>query len=223
MKQFLWIFLLVFVTACSRHHIPPEISSLRDTPKPVRQRTETIVIDAGHGGKDTGAMSKRDHYEEKELTLATARMIQHSLQQLGYKTVMTRQHDAYISLRGRAEIANAIEGDLFVSIHYNHAPSESAKGIEVYHYKESPQSKRIVASKVLAQDVLKRVVTLTGGESRGVKEANFAVIRETKMPAILVEAGFLSNARERECIHDPKYQRKIAWGIARGVDAYLDR
>ncbi|MCC5832643.1 MAG: N-acetylmuramoyl-L-alanine amidase [Chlamydiales bacterium] len=187
-------------------------------------KMETIVIDAGHGGKDGGSISQRDSYEEKELTLETAHMIRTHLNQLGYKTVMTRTQDTYVPLSKRAEIANSLNADLFVSIHYNYSPNNEAQGIEVYYYKEekNPASSRIVKSKALGSLVLKKVITNTGADSRGVKEANFAVIRETKMPAILVEAGFLSNPKERERVRDPKYQRLIARAIAQGIDQYLE-
>jgi len=182
------------------------------------------VIDAGHGGHDGGAISKRNDYNEKELTLATAFSIRNCLNQLGYKTVMTRSQDTFVPLGTRAEIANALDADLFVSIHYNFCPNAEAKGIEVYYYKEdrTPSSFRILQSKSLGAMVLRKIISQTGATSRGVKQANFAVIRETRMPAILIEGGFLSNLHERERLHDPQYRRSIARGIAKGIDNYLE-
>lgn len=186
-------------------------------------KREVIIVDAGHGGKDAGANSKKEGYEEKELTLQTAFLIADHLKQLGYKTIMTRKQDTYVPLDTRAEIANAVDADLFVSIHYNYSVSKDAQGIEIFYYKEgkTPLSSRVLQSKLLGQEVLKKIVKQTGAESRGVKQANFAVVRETKMPAILIEAGFLSNSSERARIHDQKYRQSLAQGIAQGIDAYL--
>ncbi len=223
--RYIVLLLPIFLfTACARHTIPPEISAMHEYRKPTSKKREVIIVDAGHGGKDCGAVSKRESYEEKELTLATALMIRNCLNQLGYKTIMTRDQDIFIPLSTRAEIANANQADLFVSIHYNYSASPDAKGVEVYYYKEgkTPPSPRIAKSKALSSEVLKKVVSNTGATSRGVKEANFAVVRETEMPAILVEAGFLSNPQEKAQVKDPQYQRKIAWGIAKGVDCYLE-
>lgn len=224
MRYCLLILLAGFVSACGMRSIPPEISILHEQKKVSPRKMETIVVDAGHGGKDGGSISKRDGYEEKELTLETAQMICTCLHQLGYKTVLTRSQDIYVPLSSRAEIANSLGAELFVSIHYNYSPNSEANGVEVYYYKEekNPASNRIMKSKALGNTVLRKVIVHTGAESRGLKQANFAVIRETHMPAILVEAGFLSNPRERERVSDPKYQRSIARGIAQGIDYYLE-
>jgi N-acetylmuramoyl-L-alanine amidase len=214
------------LTACGHRVIPPEVAILHTLPKknlPSKQKAEVIVVDPGHGGKDAGTNSKKDGYEEKELTLETAFLIADSLKYLGYKVVLTRKQDTYVSLETRSELANTLHADLFVSIHYNYSESQEAQGIEIFYYKEekTPLSNRVAQSKALGQDVLKTIVKQTGADSRGVKQANFAVVRETKMPAILIEGGFLSNTAERTRIHDPKYRLGLAQGIAQGIDAYL--
>ena len=190
---------------------------------PAYFKPEVIIIDAGHGGKDAGASSKRYAYEEKQMTLETAFLVSDYLKKLGYKTLMTRKQDVFVPLDTRAEIANSIDADLFVSIHYNYSPSREAEGIEIFYYKEDKTnpSERIVQSKALGQEVLKKVVKNTGAESRGIKPGNLAVVRQTKMPAILVEAGFLSNPTELEKLKDPKYIQSLAKGIAHGIDQYL--
>jgi len=190
-----------------------------------KEKLETIVIDAGHGGKDTGALSEKNHYEEKQLTLVTARLIQKYLEEMGYETVLTRDGDNFIELSNRALLANSLKADLFVSIHYNFCETPDVEGIEVYYYKDqkNPSAQRLVASRHLGEEVLSRIVKHTGAQSRGIKTANFAVIRETTMPAILVEGGFLSHPGERERIKDHDYRCYLAWGIARGVDSYLEK
>ncbi len=222
MKKLLCFLLLLSLGACSHLEMPTDDVAMPNVPKPTPKR-ELIIVDAGHGGKDAGTSNKKDRYEEKVLTLETAFLISDALKQLGYKTLLTRSNDIFLPLETRAEIANSVNADLFVSIHYNFSSSASAEGIEVYYYKEnkSPNSSRITQSKELAGEVLKKVIKNTGAESRGLKTENFAVIRETKMPAILIEGGFLSNPKERERLHDPRYLQELAGGIAHGVDQYL--
>src|SRR5690625_3617205 len=157
MRALIWIFLACLLSACASRSTPPEIPILHEQkPLPLR-KSETIVIDAGHGGKDCGSASQRDSYKEKELTLETALMVRTCVNQLGYKTVMTSNQDTYVPLSERAEMANSLEAHLFVSIHYNYSSNSKAKGIEVYYFKEDKAnpSSRIVESKVLGKSVLK--------------------------------------------------------------------
>ncbi len=181
----------------------------------------TIVIDAGHGGTDLGARGRNPYCEEKKLALATARLVKKYLAQLGYHVVMTRSTDEFLSLERRVEIANRSNSDLFVSIHYNSSSTPSAKGVEVFFCESKALPKRAASSCKAAQTVLARVVRRTKSISRGVKKGNFHVIRETRMPAILVEGGFISNPQERSCLKDPFYLEQIARGVAEGVDAYF--
>jgi N-acetylmuramoyl-L-alanine amidase len=183
-----------------------------------------IVIDPGHGGEDYGTYSiKSPKYQEKLLTLSSAMMLKRFLNQMGYKTSLTRKDDSFISLEDRAAIANNLKPTLFVSIHYNSAPSVEAEGVEIYYYKNDDSRRRVTKSKELAHDVLKRVLNATQAKSRGVKHGNFAVIRETEMPAILIEGGFLSHPDERSRIKNPTYLKQLAWGIALGIDDYVQK
>lgn len=182
-----------------------------------------IVVDPGHGGEDYGAHSKhKPRYHEKNLNLVVGRLLKHNLDFHGYKTSMTRQGDIFIELDKRASYANDLTADLFVSVHFNSAPSEEASGIEVYYYDSKTDPSRTKKSSELAQAVLDNTIKATKAKSRGIKHGNFAVIRNTNMPAILVEAGFLTNEKEMASIKDPAYMKKIAWGIAQGIDQYLD-
>jgi N-acetylmuramoyl-L-alanine amidase len=202
-----------------------QLASL-DLPPPISLRKkELIVIDAGHGGKDTGAKSDKNGYVEKERTLKTARIVKNYLEECGYQVKMTRTDDKYIDLERRAEIANDLKATLFVSIHYNYCANPDADGVEIFYYKDehNPFAGRILASKKLGEEVLKRILKHTGAHGRGVKKANFAVVRETKMPAILIEGGFLSNPEERAKILDEPYLCYMGWAIARGIDSYLQR
>jgi N-acetylmuramoyl-L-alanine amidase len=187
------------------------------------KKAPIIVLDPGHGGKDTGALSKKNAYEEKKLTLNTVNMIKNYLAQMGYEVILTRSKDAFVSLEDRAEIANKTKAFIFVSVHYNYCPNESAEGIEIFYYKDdkNPFTKRLIESRKLGETILSDIVKHACATSRGVKKANFAVIRETKMPAILIEGGFLSNPTERKKILDAHYQKYLAYGIASGIDHYI--
>lgn len=185
------------------------------------KKNQLICIDSGHGGTDFGALSEAYGYEEKQLTLSTALLVKNYLQKLGYKVIMTRSQDVFVSLQDRADLANNKNAALFVSVHFNFCQNDSAQGVEVYYCKEQGDCHRIACSKQLAEEVLSRIIKHTGAVSRGVRTANFLVIKRTSMPSILVEGGFLSNKEERQKIKDPRYLNFIAWGIARGVDHYL--
>lgn len=186
------------------------------------QERPLIIIDPGHGGDDFGTYSLgTPKYHEKYLNLSTARLVKTFLQQFGYRVIMTRTDDTFLSLEERALFANRLNPKLFVSIHYNSAPSREAEGIEVYYYRSNGNSGRTTKSKLLAEAMLDKVITQTQAKSRGVKHGNFAVIRETEMPAVLIEGGFLTCAKEMDKIKNASYQKSLAWGIAQGIRDYL--
>jgi N-acetylmuramoyl-L-alanine amidase len=183
---------------------------------------DVIVIDPGHGGKDTGAKSlEAPIYLEKRLTLACSKYLKKALEILGYKPLMTRTADHSLSLEDRVEFAEGSCADLFVSIHFNSAPNIDAHGIEVYYYNGSGKYNKTKASKDLALNILKRSVEYTGARSRKAKHGDFYVIRESTRPSVLVEGGFLTNTEEMNHLKDPTYLKKLAIGIARGIDDYL--
>lgn len=182
-----------------------------------------IVIDAGHGGEDIGTRSHGlPRYQEKTLNLSTAFMLKSYLQEYGYHVIMTRTDDTFIPLDERAAVANRLNPKLFVSVHYNSAPSTDAEGIEVFYYRNNEDQTRMQQSKQLAQSILNRVIRNTDAKSRGVKHGNFAVIRETTVPAVLIEGGFLTNTKEMEKLKDAEYLKKLALGIAQGIRDFLN-
>lgn len=214
----LYLLLLFLASSCAR---PQPETTMIEQRIPVK-KSEVVVIDPGHGGKDSGSANKTSGYEEKSLTLETAMKTKEFLEEIGYTVIMTRTSDEYIPLKRRAEIANESRADLFVSIHFNHCPSREAHGIEIFVYKEkTPHTHRIQDSHYAAEQLSTHVVKYTGMYTRGTKLGNLAVIRETKMPAVLIEGGFLSNPSEREKIKDPRHRANLAWGIAKGVDHYF--
>ena len=195
------------------YHLPP----------PFVEKKGLIVIDAGHGGKDTGTQSiSKPRCLEKNLNLTTAQFVRNFLQRKGYQVLMTREDDTFISLEKRAEIANEAKPLLFVSIHYNSAPSAKADGIEVFFYQSKENKERTASSRRLAQSILKHTTVHTQAFSRGVKNGNYSVIRETKIPAVLIEGGFVTNEAELQKLKDPIYLKRLAWGISRGIEDYLE-
>jgi N-acetylmuramoyl-L-alanine amidase len=220
------ILLLFVLVGCSSHHhrpcpCPPPLIIEQKVPITVTKKG-VIMIDPGHGGEDFGTHSTTPpRYQEKYLNLATSYMVQEFLHQLGYKTMMTRQKDVFVSLEQRAAMANREKPALFVSVHYNAAPSTQADGVEVYYYRSAENKERTAKSKKLAEMVLSKIIFKTEAKSRGVKHGDFAVIRQTEMPAILVEGGFLTNDGEMEKLKDPVYLKRVAWGIAEGIHQYL--
>ncbi|MBI2742894.1 MAG: N-acetylmuramoyl-L-alanine amidase [Chlamydiales bacterium] len=189
-----------------------------NTSPPLYPANPLIILDAGHGGTDEGA--KVSSFMEKKITLITALLTKKRLEERGYKVIMTRSRDKYIPLARRVSIANRTKGAAFVSIHFNASRSQAAKGIEVF-FCETKEKWRGRASRRLADCILFQVIDQTEAISRGVKGGNFHVIRETEMPAVLVEGGFVTNGEERSLLRDRDYLAKIAEGIAIGVDKYF--
>lgn len=178
-----------------------------------------VVLDAGHGGNDPGTIG--GGFVEKTLTLRTAKMLKNELELLGFRVRLTRGRDCFLSLPKRALIANQLKDQkpLFVSVHYNSAPHGKANGTEVFYY-PSKQRTRREASKLLARDILHSLVENFGGKSRGVKEGDFHVIRETQVPAVLVEVCFLNNDIDCALLRSRKALHKAAQGIAKGIVYY---
>lgn len=197
---------------------PTKIEKVAIAPAP--KQSIKIFIDPGHGGKDEGAKSTTGpRCYEKSFNLTTAIQLEKYLREYGYETVMSRGDDTFVPLRLRSAFANGNRANLFVSVHYNASESPKPEGIEVYYFESGDQ--REEKSKKLAQSVMNRLITGTKSKGRGVKAGNLAVIREAKMPAILVEGGFMTNANEMNKIKDPEYMRQVAQSIAQGVRDYL--
>ena len=154
---------------------------------------------------------------EKEINLAVALLLRQRLEALGYRVIMTRQDDRDVGLYERCAIANTAGADIFISVHANAAVNNSAfQGLYTYHYPTS------VRGSELARTVQGPACALTGAIDRGIASDNFVVVRETAMPAVLVETGFMSSPQELSRLTDPAYQNCLAWGIAEGAVRYLN-
>ncbi len=170
----------------------------------------TVVIDAGHGGHDNGGQWGRVY--EKHLALDTAYRLESKLKILGYQTVLTRSSDYFISLPQRVSTGNRYRNAIFVSIHYNYTWKQEVSGLETFY--SSKEGRR------LAQLVQGSLIRRTQTIDRNAKYARFYVIRNSTLPAILVEGGFVSNSLERDRMKSAWFRENIAQGIVDGIQRY---
>jgi N-acetylmuramoyl-L-alanine amidase len=184
-------------------------SSVQTTPVKNTSRTfNTVVVDAGHGGKDNGAF-RRYGPPEKVAALDVALRLNRKLRESQFKTVMTRSSDVFIPLEERAAIGRAQKNSIFVSIHFNDTRRRGIHGFETYYH--SP------AAYPLAQRIQNRLLTLRGAVNRGVHHANFRVLRKAIYPSVLVECGFLSNRSEGAQAASGSYREQLADKIAEAI------
>ena len=181
-----------------------------------------IVLDAGHGGKDPGAISPNGN-KEKDINLDITLKLNERLNSLGYKTILTRDYDTFIDLYERPNIANINNGDIFISIHSNAIADKNISGLQVLYCPATESTVKEVDNFPLADMIHKEVLAQTGAVDRGIiKRPKLVVLRETKMPAVLVEVGFITNSAEEKLILDSEYQAKIVEGIIRGIERYFE-
>ncbi|MFW5914839.1 MAG: N-acetylmuramoyl-L-alanine amidase, partial [Planctomycetota bacterium] len=168
---------------------PTEDQSQRPARKSRSDLDGRVVIDAGHGGKDPGAISPNG-LREKDINLAVANEVARLLRRDGMDVIRVRDGDTFVELNERAEIANRNEADLFVSIHADSSTNAGARGYTVYVSRQAPRNAHRAAESVLSS------MGRTGMENRGVRTADYRVLVKTRCPAVLVELGFLSNRKE---------------------------
>lgn len=200
--------------------------------------SEIVVLDPGHGGSDTGALSSQRNAQEKVITLDLARRIQKRLERFKVKVRMTRSDDKYVSLSRRASLARSMKADVFVSIHLNKAGSPTASGVETFVMtsarcqstsgsraddKAYRGNKHDAANLILGYYVHKGLLSYAPGVDRGIKRARFNVLKDLDCPAALVECGFLSNIAEEKKIMTSKHRDDVAAGISAGILTYLSR
>lgn len=176
-----------------------------------------VVLDPGHGGRDSGAVGSYPMSYEKFITLQTAQKLKSKLESKGIRVFMTRETDEYVSLANRVGMANEIGATAFISIHANAFTSPAIKGVEVLY---APDQKRDNVS--LARLVRGQLISLLGAADRGViQRPNLVVLRDTMMPAVLTELGYISNPDEERLLHDDSYINKAAESIKNGLLQYL--
>ncbi|HHT42891.1 MAG TPA: N-acetylmuramoyl-L-alanine amidase CwlD [Firmicutes bacterium] len=189
----------------------------------------TIVLDAGHGGLDPGAVSAKGGLE-KDIVLAIAQELERLLNKAAVSVIMVRHGDYDLAdssemhllnrkrqdLERRVFIAEQAQADLYISIHANFFPSPQWSGAQTFYDENQPESER------LAKAIQAALVERLGPNKRLAKAGNYRVLRDTSMPAALVEVGFLSNPREAELLADPEYQTKVAEAIFVGLCTYFN-
>src|SRR5438067_4521896 len=187
------------------------LAACATAPKATKNTTKTfntVVVDAGHGGKDNGAY-RRYGGAEKVATLDVAKRLNQKLRESQLKTVMTRSSDVFIELDQRVAIENAQKNSIFVSIHFNDSRRRGIRGFETYYHSG--------ASSDLANSIQQKLATIPHSASRGVHTANFRVLRLANCPAVLVECGFLSNRNEGGQARDWEYRELLADRIAEAI------
>jgi N-acetylmuramoyl-L-alanine amidase len=193
-----------------------------------------IVIDPGHGGMNAGTTSVTDHRPEKEFTLDWARRLKPLLEQEGWQVFLTRTNDTDVALSNRVNVAENHHADLFISLHFNSLapdtkpvgmatfcqtpvglPSTVTRGFPDILFQNFPNNGYDAQNVQLAERLQRSLVHATGEEDRGVNRARFiGVLRGQHRPAVLIEAGFLSNPREAKHIEDPEFRQKLAEAVA---------
>jgi N-acetylmuramoyl-L-alanine amidase len=225
-----FILLVASLSILSRASALPAPSSLSDrehrvnaprpTPTPGQQQqrrvavreadrpSTVVVIDPGHGGHDRGGIAGQ-RVSEAMMNLDVALRLRSVLQSYGYRVVMTRDSDVFIPLGTRVAIGNSYRDAIFVCIHFNATPRRSASGIETYFYSSQ--------SLGLASAIHYYVAGGAPSENRGVRRRGFYVLRNTRIPSVLVECGFLTNPNEAQYAQNAAYRQKLAFEIAHGI------
>ncbi|MGB6295912.1 MAG: N-acetylmuramoyl-L-alanine amidase, partial [Rivularia sp. (in: cyanobacteria)] len=175
----------------------------------------SVIIDPGHGGKDPGAIGIGG-LKEKDVILPISVRVAQILQQNGVQAVLTRNSDYFVSLKGRVDMAERGNADLFVSIHANSVglSRPDVSGLEVYYYSSGYN---------LAQNVHRAILNSVNIRDRRVRKARFYVLRKTSMPAILVETGYVTGREDAAKLANPQYREQMAQGIANGILSYIRR
>lgn len=192
---------------------PPTNNYPEPESPPLRNGRMRIVIDPGHGGSDAGAIGLGG-LREKEINLSVSREVQRILEQNGIQAVMTRRSDRTVELEPRTVMANRVNADLFVSIHSNSVDGyrPEVNGVETYYYQSGRRLAEYIQGSILENFDMR---------NRGVRRARFYVLRHTRMPAVLVEMGFVSGSHDARILGNPTQRRRMAQAIARGILRYV--
>lgn len=198
---------------------------------------DTVIIDPGHGGHDSGTTSRQGNGQEKDHVLVLGKKLSLELRKRNFKVGLTRDTDKYLTLQQRVDYANRHPNAIFISLHYNAGGGGRAKGIETFtlspkgvahygrglkasDYSDKPGNNNDAANIALATAIHANCIKRTGRADRGIRRARYSVITGVKHPAILLEGGFLSNPEEGRLIATEAYQDRLAFAIAEAVVKY---
>ncbi len=183
---------------------------------------KVIVLDAGHGGRDPGATNSG--VQEKKIALAIAQQTAKALTEAGASVILTRNDDRFIPLGERSDIANRSKADLFLSIHINsNTVANSRSGSIMFHHKQSPLG--ILLGNLLSEEIVKvsELPSMGVRSDRTIYESGFAVLRNSQMPAVLLEMGFINHSRDRARIQEAEYHSSVAKAITQAVKRYYQQ
>ncbi len=231
MKHYMSCAGVVVLMGCFTFMMAPEEDGRPRLPFDFGRRNPTIVVDAGHGGKDDGA--RRNGLREADLNLAVAKRVETMLNEFGYEVVMTRSDDTFVGLQERADFANSHSESIFVSIHFNSHASQAVSGIETFYsvvkrrpewdwkwigfFSEPLSEEAVLDGEALAGYIQTALVMKTNLRNRGIKSRDLSVTRNVYGPAVLVETGFISNRIEATLLRNDDYKQRLAAGITEGI------
>ncbi|HEX6970625.1 MAG TPA: N-acetylmuramoyl-L-alanine amidase [Limnochordia bacterium] len=173
-----------------------------------------VAIDPGHGGEDSGACHPASGLEEKAINLDLAFRLERALEALGAEVVLTRREDVDVAPQEAVQFANEAGAGIYISLHVNSFPTPDCFGAQTFYNAQSPESRR------LARLIQEELVRLQPENFREALPGDFYVLRHTRMPAALVEAGFITHAQDRALLQDPAYLERAAGAIARALARY---
>lgn len=199
---------------------PPTVSRQNDSPPPPEAKLGVVLLDAGHGGDDPGAIARTGR-REKDLVLAVTLESARRLASRGVDVKFTRSSDVFVPLDDRVAKANQLQPDLFLSIHADASPNRSARGSTVF----VPRRERRTSRSHQAGRAIVQALSSLQTHSRGLRthEKNLRVLENTTCPAVLVELGFLTHPAEEQLLASPDYQQRLAEAISQAVLQYLQK
>lgn len=209
-----WYARLPTILQPSEYSLPQDRVAVNvPAPPPRPLRRFTVVLDAGHGGKDPGAIGQRG-LREKDVVLAITRGVARELEKQGIQVVMTRNSDVFVSLQGRVQRAEATKANIFVSIHANSVGlgRPQVNGVETYYFQ---------TGRSLAQTIHRNILQRLNVRDRRVRQARFYVLRRSSMPSTLVEVGFVTGSQDSRNLSNARFQQQMAEAIAAGIVQYL--
>ncbi|CDQ40602.1 MULTISPECIES: N-acetylmuramoyl-L-alanine amidase family protein [Virgibacillus] len=210
----LFLFSTLILSACTSN---PDNNNVKHNNSKNSNTAFKVVIDAGHGGKDVGASGESGQYE-KDFTLSVSKKVEKLLgQDPAIEVFMTRTDDSFLSQesRYRPKYANDIDADLFISIHGNTFSDPNVSGTETFYYHNN--------SRLFAETLQKHVVEATGFRDRGIKKQDLFVVKDTKMPAALIEVGYLTNLDDESKMWKDDFQNRVATSIVEGIKEYQEK
>ena len=184
----------------------------------IQQNKFLVVIDPGHGGPDPGAIGIGG-LRETDIVLDISKMVKKLLTEKGVQVRLTRKNEVDLDLSPRVEYANRVSADIFVSIHANASRGKrrDINGLETFYY-------RGWRGRLLAKKIQKQILRVSpGSPDRGVKQGRFYVIKNTRMPAVLVEIGFLTGRLDARRLEKAAHRKRLAYAIAKGILEYLSK